>query len=366
MDALRDEYVTLDRRMASLRIADDAPGESEPEPEPEPEGGDTFERLIRSANVGVIAQAAIEQRSTEGAEREIQEEVGLSDHQIPLEMLRETRADANPTPVPAAGSRQANQAPIIPYVFPSSASAFLGVAQPTVPVGDRVYAVLSSPATVGTPAKNADQATAALAFAAKTLNPSRIQAALSYSIEDAAVFPGVDGALRANIREALADKLDALVLAKLIAEGQDVDASGTAPVDFAEATKQLYASVDGRYADGPGAVRIVFGTATYQVLANAYRGTGTNETATDHLAARSGGVRVNANMPAVASKKQKAIFRIGTRMDAVTPIWQGVTLIPDRITQAAAGQMLLTAVMLYASDVLRTAPFRIVEFATSA
>ena len=369
MDTLRSEYVTLDQRMASLTIAGDEPEAPSDDADNGDGDGETrsdpLEELIARANAGIIAQAAIEQRSTEGAERELQQEVGLQDHQIPVEMLMERRADANPTGVPGAGSRQANQAPIVPFVFPDGVAAFLGVAQPTVPVGDRVYAVLTKAATVGTPAKNADQATAALTFSAKTLSPARIQAALSYAIEDAAVFPGVDMALRANIREALSDQLDKQVIGNLLADGQAVDATG-AVVSFATSVKELYAAVDGRYASTAGAVRIVVGSATFQLLANAYRGTGTNETALQKLMADSGGVRVNANMPAAASKKQKSIFRVGRRMDAVAPIWQGITLIPDRITQASAGQMLLTAVMLYAVDTLRSAPIRVVEFQTAA
>ena len=37
-------------------------------------------------------------------------------------------------------------------------------------------------------------------------------------------------------------------------------------------------------------------------------------------------------------------------MDAVTPIWQGVQLIDDRVTKAKTGERILTAIMLYATD----------------
>ena len=38
----------------------------------------------------------------------------------------------------------------------------------------------------------------------------------------------------------------------------------------------------------------------------------------------------------------------------VAPIWEGVTLIPDEITKAANGQIVITAVMLYAIQILRS------------
>ena len=67
----------------------------------------------------------------------------------------------------------------------------------------------------------------------------------------------------------------------------------------------------------------------------------------------SGGVRVSAHVPAVASTKQNAIVRLGTRRDMVAPIWEGVSLIPDEITKAKSGQIVITAVMLHAVKILR-------------
>ena len=42
-------------------------------------------------------------------------------------------------------------------------------------------------------------------------------------------------------------------------------------------------------------------------------------------------------------------------MTAVCPQWEGVTIIPDEVTKAANGQIVITAVMLYAFKILRTA-----------
>ena len=71
----------------------------------------------------------------------------------------------------------------------------------------------------------------------------------------------------------------------------------------------------------------------------------------------SGGVRVSANVPMEASDKQNSIVRRGTRRDYVAPVWGGVTLIPDEITLAGKGQIQLTAVMLYATKLLRAGGF---------
>ena len=38
----------------------------------------------------------------------------------------------------------------------------------------------------------------------------------------------------------------------------------------------------------------------------------------------------------------------------VAPIWSGVTLIPDEVTKAANGQIVITAIMLHAIKLLRS------------
>ena len=69
-------------------------------------------------------------------------------------------------------------------------------------------------------------------------------------------------------------------------------------------------------------------------------------------------VRVSAHVPAVSNaNKQNAVVRLGMRRDMVAPVWEGVTLIPDEITKAANGQIVVTAVMLHAVKILRAGGF---------
>ena len=105
------------------------------------------------------------------------------------------------------------QAEIIPAVFPEGAAAFLGVDMPTVPVGDAVFPVLSTSADAGVPAEHASQDETAGGFSADILTPARIQASFFYSREDRARFAGMSDALRMNLSDALADKLDSEIIA---------------------------------------------------------------------------------------------------------------------------------------------------------
>ena len=57
------------------------------------------------------------------------------------------------------------------------------------------------------------------------------------------------------------------------------------------------------------------------------------------------------------SSKQNALVRLGTRQDYVAPVWGAVTLIPDEVTKAANGQIVLTAVLLHAVKLLRAGGF---------
>ena len=64
-----------------------------------------------------------------------------------------------------------------------------------------------------------------------------------------------------------------------------------------------------------------------------------------------------AHVPAVDAKDQSLVVRKGQAMDAVAPIWEGITIIPDEVTKAKTGEIVLTAVMLHAVKVLRSDGF---------
>ena len=99
------------------------------------------------------------------------------------------------------------------------------------------------------------------------------------------------------------------------------------------------------------------GSATYAHAGGQYRHANADDVALDRLTEITGGVRVSAHVPAVANSKQNVLIRLGMRRDMVAPVWGGVTLIPDEITKAANGQIVLTAVLLHAVKILRTGGF---------
>ena len=314
--------------------------------------------VIDRANVGAIFEAALEHRATTGPEAELQAHFHLAANAIPLTML-ETRAVT-----PAPGQVAQNQAAIVPGVFPMSCASFLSIDMPVVPVGDAVYPVLTTNADAGTPAENAVQAETTGSFSANVLTPSRIQAAFFYSREDQARFSGMGEALRSNLSDALADKLDQQILA-----GSSGLLNGTILANHAASAVTTYANyrselaygrVDGTFAGSVSDLKIVMGAATYGHAAGKFRSDNAGDRAAlEDLMAVTGGVKVSAHVPVPAgsNKKQDVVIRLGSRRDFVAPIWQGVTLIPDEITKAGAGQIVVTAVMLYSVKLLRSDGF---------
>ena len=321
---------------------------------PTPPEAVEYRALVGRASVGGIFEAALEHRQTNGAESELQQHRGLAANQIPLALLQERAVTPAPTNVGTV------QQEIIGWVFPQAVSAFIGVPQPIVPAGQAIYPVLGSELTVGTPAENGAQAETTGSFTAEALSPGRLQASFFFSREARARFNGMDEALRMNLSAGLSDALDGQVIAGtggLLTATNLMNHNVTAETTYALYRSQFaYTRVDGRYAGAVSDIRIVMGNETYGHAAAQFRSANAGDRAAlEDLQAATGGVRVTSHVPAAASSRQNNIIRLGLAPAMVTPIWEGISLIPDEITLAANGQIKLTAVMLFASKILRAA-----------
>ena len=353
IDTLAVEYGSNEARIRAFMVASDAPVETTTATKETKERAD----LYAKASVGDLVHALVNGKFgvQGGAMAELQKEYGLADNEIHVRQLApETYAV---TPAPA--NTQETQQPIIPYVFPQSCAAFLGVDMPTVGVGEVVFPVLTAELDVNTPAENADSDETTGAFSADVLSPSRIQASFFYSREDRARFAGMDESLRENLSEGLADGLD-----KQIISGTNGLLTGTNLANHNVSTETTYAlyrshfaygRVDGRYASMTSDIRAVLGSDTYEHAAGQYRGNNDNMDALMSLQSALGGVKVSAHVPDASGNKQNAIIRLGMRRDMVAPIWSNIALVPDEVTLIKKGQIQITAIMLHAVKILRSA-----------
>lgn len=319
-----------------------------------------YRRLLGRASIGRIVAGAVEHRALDGAEREIQQARELAGNQIPLDLLRLPVEERAVTPGPTNVGASAE--PVIGPVFATGAGAFLGVYRPTVPVGDAAYNVLTSRPTVGGPHSDSTDVTETTgAFDSDLLAPDRIQASFLYRRRDAARLADYDSALRMALNEGLQEKLDSEAIAGtngLLTGTNLANHNVNAATSWANYISQFcFSRVDGRYATMAGDLRIVMGSGTYAHAGGTYRANETDEAALDRLMAKTGGVRVSAHVPAVASNKQNAVIRLGMRRDMVQPMWDGVTIITDEVTRSGQGEIEVTAVLLMNTKILRAAGF---------
>lgn len=325
--------------------------------------------LEHRARLSGIVSGIMSGRGSTGAEAELQAELGLDGDQVPLALLAPTEHRAavehrTSGQTPAPSNTGASQQPIIPAVFPQAAASFLEVDQPTVPVGDATFTVLSTSLTAGTPAGGASQATGAGAFTATVLSPKRIQGGFFLRREDKARLDGMESSLRENLSMALADKFDSEVIGAFLATSGGLTArtgDAAAEADFDTYRGLLFDAntIDGRYAATASAVKLLFGPHAYNHAATKYRGNQSDDDALASLMASSAAVRVSAHVPDPSGNDQDVIVRLGARRDAVAPIWDGVQLITDEVTQAKSGEIVFTAVMLWGGlSILRSAAFQ--------
>ena len=309
VDSITAQMAVLETELRAAMLVEEEPETTKVEGTPEDR---EIRSMVEQANVGAIFEAALERRSIDGVEAELQKHFGLQMNQVPLALL-ETRAV---TPAPANVGQ--TQQPIIPIVFPQSAAAFLGVDMPTVGVGEAVFPVLTAGASAQTPAENTalNPTDDTGAFSADVLSPTRLQASFLYSREDRARFAGMDSALRENLSLALSDGLDKALLAGtngLLTGTNLANHNAAAITTYDNYVSQFgYDRVDGKYAATVGELRTVVGAATYAHMGKVYRNSTVDTPVLDRLMGITGGVRVSAHVPAVAGNKQNAAIQAGT------------------------------------------------------
>ena len=356
-DALHTEYTDLEVRSRAALIGESTETVTEGAPA-DPARIELEQRAMLSGIVSGIVSGT----GATGAERELQHELGLPADSVPLSLIQTEHRTSGQTSAP--GDTGASQQPIIDAVFPMAAATFLGVDQPTVAVGDATFTVVSTNLSPGTPGGGADQDHSAGAFTATVVSPKRIQGSFFIRREDRARLAGMEEALRRNLNMAMSDRFDSEIIGAngfLKADALDGVPSGDAGAagTFANYRSFVYDAVDGTYASMASDIMVLLGAKAYQHAASVYRSNNADDSALDSIMRVSGGVRVSAHIPAPATNDQSLLVcRNKANRHAVAPIWQGMQLIVDEVTQAKQGEIVFTSVMLWGGlNVVRKAGF---------
>ena len=379
-DKLTTEYRSVETQHRAALVSESAEL-ADAETRGDVDGPDAETRALMDlqgrASFGRYLQGFANQEQLSGAERELAETRGLTtagnvipwDALMPAAPSVELRADAV-TPAPASGN-PVNQAEILQLVFARGAVARLGVAMPSVAVGTASYPIVGTGQSAEFKAKDAEKDAEAGAITPNALGPVRLQARVQFRVEDAMTTMGLESALREDLSRAISDQLDAQVVGAgdprvrgflaTNANGGLADyADPSVDVSFASVTEQAARGVDGKYAGGEDECAWVIGVATYAKLASLIQ-SNDSVSATERLRRLLRDFMASANIPAVSSNVQSGIVaKLGAMdsgMNAVCPIWEGLRLIRDEVTNADKGQIQVTAVCLHNFKVLRADGF---------
>lgn len=347
--------------------------------------GEANERRALAADVrlGRYLAAAVEARAVDGRENELNAASGLGAAGImPWAALDpapiEARAD-EATDAPNVG-RQTTQAAILARVFARSATSFLRVDTPSVPVGASSYPVFESGAEGAFKEKGVAQDAESATIVSSVLAPHRVTARYLWRLEDAAVLRGMEAALREDLGMAMTDRIDRQIIAGdgtganlsgfLDSAGGPLDepANPAAASDYLAYVQALRAQVDGIYAESEGAIRMLIGPDWYRHAGGLYRNDYNEENVNDYYRSRAAGYRVSGHMPPAGSTARKIVSGIaarGSTRAAVAPVWEGIRLIRDEISGAAKGEVALTAISLVSFGVLRKAQYAWIKIATA-
>ena len=324
---------------------------------------------------------------TQGAEHELGTELKLSNTAgvlVPWEVLEprqepakatEHRVDAI-TEVPTTTTSERPAGSIVARIFGDTLASFLGVNFPTVPVGETQYVHFGTGVT-GVQASPGDEVDGVAAtFTPVTLAPIRLSARYVFRIEDAARLQGVESALRADLRSALAAAVDEQVIkgdgsAPNVGGFFAVAANGGLPVHGDDVTALVTAAifrtllagrVDGKFASRVEDLRMLFGADTFGVLYALLLG---QTPLLDRYAAQ---YRVSQNVPATDAMVQEAVAAksgVGG-VNSVAPVWQGIELIRDPYSGAKQGYVALTAIQLWNFQILRKDAYSRIGFKVAA
>ena len=373
-DALNTEYRDVETKLRASMVAEDQP--------PTEHRGDTMDAETRAfvqvrnrTRLGRWFESFVHQEPLTGAEAELNEHRGLSTqgNVLPWDALLpaagaggvEVRADVV-SPAPSSGN-PVHQQQIIQRVFARAGVRRLGVMMPAVPVGTASYPVITAGQDPAFVAKDGAKEAAEGTITPNLLAPVRLQARVQVRIEDLMTTLGLEDAWREDLTMSLMDKLDAQVLGAgnarvrgflaTSANGGLADYTDpTAVVTFGTAAAQAARGVDGKYAGGEDECAWIVGTKSYEKLAELIQ-SNDSTSATERLRRILRDFMASANIPAAASDIQQGILaKLGAQdgfYNAVCPVWEGLRLIRDEVTQAASGLVQVTAVALHNFKIVR-------------
>lgn len=333
-----------------------------------------LETIYQRASILRYIDPLSEGRRVSGAEHELQSGLGISDEQMPIDMLlppgpapeEQQRADAA-TSVAAAARDFGRQATILDRVFTRSVAMRLGVRMAMVPPGESNYPVMLTGTTAEQRNIGTMQDAVAATFTGFSLSPTRLHARYLFENIDKYRLRGYEEQLRSDIRAVMTDAMDDMVIN---GDGTAPEPNGflselTSPADPGAVTTwgQFYKTfsdqIDGINAYMISDVIALLGSETFSYAEGLFRtgatDNGPRESAADYVRMKLGGYTVSSRIPAAASNIQTNILALTSYPgeNAVCPVWRGVSLLRDPYSNSQADRTVLSVTMYWNFKIIR-------------
>lgn len=340
--------------------------------------------LMENVEIRNYFNAAANSGGVGGRERELNQALGVPEDgsvRFPLQLLAEPeleeRATAD-TATSASGDLGVRAREWIDRVFLDSASRALGVTIESVPVGVDTYPVVTAGVTPETVDKGVRKGADAFSFDTFELKPKRLTARYQFAVEDAARIVGFEEAMRRDLSNAMQEEMDSQVIqgnTTPAIEGfegaslakANVGVSSTHTFDATDkpygAVSALAALIDGRYSVMPSDISILLNVGFYQLFLSSPMNEAADSVTLLEMLRRQGYmIRSSAHVPATGGSADDDNFGFaskarGLSRAAVAALWPSVQLIRDPYSNAAEGQVNLTACMLWDFVFTRKANF---------
>ena len=376
-DTLTTEFRDTETKWRAAVVAEGNEGEEREEPTQTQEERQ-FAELRGRCRLHEYVSAAIQQRSVEGAEAELNTEMGLrSTGAFPLEFLTRGLEERATTDAESATS----QGTWLDRLMAGTAAANLGVTFSPVAPGVASYPVTTAGATAAQRGKEQAIADTAWTVGVTEAKPKRGGVRAVFSEEDTMRLPGLEAALERDLRAAVVEGMDLAIFkgdAGANPDGGDI-AGLTTVADVTEKmltqakkvkavdTLQTFSDlVDGIHAMGFGDLRVVSTVGAWRLWESTIANSAVdNQTLAAFL--RAAGLSWTSRgdvESATTNGKFGAFVGLGRGIEgaAVAPVWNSAMLIRDPYSEAAKGKVAITLSYFWDFQVPRKANFARVKF----
>ena len=337
--------------------------------------------LRGKVRMGRYVQAAIEMRSVDGAEGELNAAVGIGANRFPLELLAppERRTEDRET---TGADIQTMPRTWLDRLFAETAAMRLGITMESVPAGSASFPVTTAGASAAQRGKDQAAADTAWTVGVTELTPKRNAATLKFSIEDTARIPGLESALTRDLRMALTEGVDRAMFVGdsgatpnagdiVGLQGAAIDETTITQTNKIKGPETLSAFlnlIDGIHANTLGDLNVVSAVGAYRLWENTViNSTSTVTTLAKFLRDAGLSWAARGSIEDATANGDFAAF-VGRRMGidgaGVAAVWEAGELIRDPYTDAAKGTVHLTMCWLWDFGIPRPSNFQRLKFVT--